>query len=315
MDWGLTLAALGIGVVVGLTGMGGGALMTPVLVLFFGIPPLTAVSSDLITSAVMKPVGSVVHIRAGTVHWRIVLWLVVGSVPAAFSGALIIAAIGPIAGVNAFVKTALGVVLLIAAMGLVTRAYLQLAENQRIARGEAPPRSPDADELRVRIVPTVIVGVIGGLMVGLTSVGSGSLIIVALMALYPVLSSNRLVGTDLVQAVPLVLAAAIGHLMYGDVDWGVVWPLILGSVPGAFLGAQLSSRISAGLVRRALSIILVVAGLKLLGVSNVWTLILAVVVLLAGTFGWMYARTRHGLLPTERQELRAARERARRDGE
>ncbi|WES66188.1 sulfite exporter TauE/SafE family protein [Microbacter sp. GSS18] len=304
MDWGLTIAALGIGVVVGLTGMGGGALMTPVLVLFFGIPPLTAVSSDLITSAAMKPVGSIVHMRRGTVHWRIVLWLVVGSVPAAFSGALIISAIGPIAGVNAFVKTALGVVLIVAAVGLVARAYLQLVERQRIARGEIAPRGEAESDVRVRVVPTVIVGVVGGLMVGLTSVGSGSLIIVALMALYPVLSANRLVGTDLVQAVPLVIAAAAGHLLYGDVDWAVVWPLIIGSVPGAFLGAQLSSRISGGIVRRALAIVLVVAGLKLLGVSNTWTLVAAVATLVLGTVAWAFARRRHGLRATHRAELR-----------
>ncbi len=309
MDWGLAAAALAIGVVVGLTGMGGGALMTPVLVLFFGVPPLTAVSSDLITSAVMKPVGSIVHIRRGTVEWRIVLWLVVGSVPAAFSGALIIGAIGPLTGVNAFVKTALGVVLLVAAAGLVLRAYLRMAEDQRVARSMAPPRA-DGGALAVRALPTVLVGAIGGLMVGLTSVGSGSLIIVALMVLYPALSANRLVGTDLVQAVPLVIAAAAGHLLYGEVDWALVWPLIAGSVPGAFIGAQLSSRVSGGIVRRALAVVLLVAGLKLLGVGNVATLVAALAAVVLGTVGWMYARTRHGLKPTHREELRARRSRA-----
>ena len=142
-------------------------------------------------------------------------------------------------------------------------------------------------------------------MVGLTSVGSGSFIIIALMALYPMLSANRLVGTDLVQAVPLVIAAAAGHLLYGDVDWGIVWPLTLGAIPGAYLGARLSSRVSGTIVRRALALVLLAAGLKMLKVSNEWTLILVISAFVIGTLGWMYLRTRHGLQPTRRQEKRA----------
>lgn len=302
MDWGLALAALGIGVVVGLTGMGGGALMTPVLVLFFNVPPLTAVSSDLVTSAVMKPVGSLVHVRHGTVHWKIVLWLVVGSVPAAFSGSLIIAAVGPLADVTSFVKTALGVVLLIASALLILRAYISLREHARVRRGEPARVAPDDGNLKVKIAATVVVGVVGGLMVGLTSVGSGSFIIITLMALYPALSANRLVGTDLVQAVPLVFAAAIGHLLYGEVDWSVVLPLVIGSIPGAYIGARLSSRIAGGIVRRALALVLLASGLKMLGVSNEWTIAAVVGAFVLGTVGWMVVRTRHGLLPTARQE-------------
>ncbi len=287
--------------------MGGGALMTPVLVLFFGVPPLTAVSSDLIVSAAMKPVGSAVHMRHGTVHWRLVIWLVIGSVPAAFSGALIISFIGPVAGLTAFVKTALGVVLLIAATGLIVRAYLALAEYARNRRGlrDEPSSGPQPD-VTVRILPTLIVGIVGGLMVGLTSVGSGSFIIIALMALYPALTANKLVGTDLVQAVPLVIAAAAGHLLFGDVDWSIVWPLVLGSIPGAFIGAQLSSRVSGGIVRRALALVLLAAGLKMLNVSNEWTLAAVVAAFLLGTFGWMFVRKRHGLEVTARIQSRAS---------
>ncbi|MGA1828396.1 sulfite exporter TauE/SafE family protein [Microbacterium sp.] len=304
MDWGLAVAALGIGIVVGLTGMGGGALMTPVLILFFGIPPLTAVSSDLITSAAMKPVGSAVHMRHGTVHWKIVLWLMIGSVPAAFSGALIIAAIGPSADVTAFVKTALGVVLLIASALLIVRAYIGLSEYARVRRGGTPTAHRD-DVVKVRIIPTLIVGVVGGLMVGLTSVGSGSFIIITLMALYPALSANKLVGTDLAQAVPLVFAAALGHLLYGDVDWSVVLPLVVGSIPGAYIGARLSSRVAGGIVRRALALVLLVAGLKMLNVSNELTLAAFIAAFVLGTVGWMAVRARHGLTPTARQEKRA----------
>lgn len=305
MDWGLAIAALGIGIVVGLTGMGGGALTTPVLVLFFNVPPLTAVSSDLVTSAVMKPVGSAVHMRHGTVQWKLVLWLVVGSVPAAFSGSLIIAAIGPAADVSAFVKTALGVVLLLASALLVVRAYLALRERSRVERGLATPPD-DTAEVTVRIVPTVLVGVVGGLMVGLTSVGSGSLIIVALMALYPALSPNKLVGTDLAQAVPLVISAAAGHLLFGEVDWSVVLPLVLGSVPGAYIGARLSSRVAGGIVRRALALVLLASGLKMLGVSNEWTVVAVLAAFILGSLGWMLARVRNGFALTARRERRAA---------
>ncbi|MAU81422.1 MAG: permease [Gordonia sp.] len=297
----MAIAAFGIGIVIGLTGMGGGALMTPTLVLLFNVPPLTAVSSDLVVSAATKPVGTVVHMRNGTIHWKIVLWLVVGSVPAAFCGALVIAWVGPLAGVSEFVKTALGVVLLIAAAGLVGRAYLTLRQNMT---GQASAAGPSGRDIAVRVVPTVLVGVIGGLVVGLTSVGSGSLVIIALMTMYPLLTANRLVGTDLAQAVPLVIAAAAGHLLFGDVDWSVVLPLLVGSIPGAYFGARLSSRASAGLVRRALALVLLTAGLKMLGVSNLFTLVGLGIALVAGTVGWMLVRTRYGLKATNWQDRR-----------
>ncbi|WP_287015205.1 sulfite exporter TauE/SafE family protein [Gordonia sp. (in: high G+C Gram-positive bacteria)] len=301
MNYEMAIAAFGIGIVIGLTGMGGGALMTPTLVLLFNVPPLTAVSSDLVVSAATKPVGTVVHMRNGTIHWKIVLWLVVGSVPAAFCGALVIAWVGPLAGVSEFVKTALGVVLLIAAAGLVGRAYLTLRQNMT---GQASAAGPSGRDIAVRVVPTVLVGVIGGLVVGLTSVGSGSLVIIALMTMYPLLTANRLVGTDLAQAVPLVIAAAAGHLLFGDVDWSVVLPLLVGSIPGAYFGARLSSRASAGLVRRALALVLLTAGLKMLGVSNLFTLVGLGIALVAGTVGWMLVRTRYGLKATNWQDRR-----------
>ncbi|MXP20167.1 TSUP family transporter [Gordonia sp. HNM0687] len=299
----MAIAALGIGIVIGLTGLGGGALMTPALVLFFNVPPLTAVSSDLVVSAATKPVGTVVHMRNGTIHWAIVKWLVIGSAPAAFCGALVIAWIGPLAGVSAFVKTALGVVLLIAAAGLVGRAYLTLRHN--MTGGLAGASTAAGGDIAVRVLPTLLVGIIGGLVVGLTSVGSGSLVIIALMTLYPLLSANWLVGTDLAQAVPLVIAAAAGHLLFGDVDWSVVLPLLVGSIPGAYIGARISSRASAGLVRRALALVLLAAGLKMLGVSNLLTLVGLGVALVAGTVGWMVVRMRYGLKATNWQGRKA----------
>ncbi|WP_297082096.1 sulfite exporter TauE/SafE family protein [uncultured Demequina sp.] len=305
MDFALLAAAVGIGVVVGLTGMGGGALMTPTLVLFFGIPPLTAVSSDVVASAAMKPAGSWVHMRNGTVNWQLVRLLVYGSVPAAFGGVLIAHLMGPGPEVQAFVKHALGVVLIIASLGLFVRAYLRMREYAMQRDGRAAPLPKDRPDVVARPVPTVIVGVVGGLMVGLTSVGSGSLIIIALMALYPTLKANQLVGTDLVQAVPLVVAAAIAHLIFGDVDWSVTLPIILGSVPGAYLGAQLSSRIAGGMVRRALAIILFVAGLALLGVSGQWVFVSLAVIAVGGTLAWGVARRSMGYRFFTFQERRA----------
>jgi uncharacterized membrane protein YfcA len=290
----LAAAAFGIGIVVGLTGMGGGALMTPVLVLFFGVQPLAAVSSDLVASAVMKPVGSFVHMRRGTVHVKLVGWLCLGSIPAAFCGVLIARALGDGEAVQNTIKTALGVALLIAAAGLTVRAYIRLVQRARVRNGQLGPDPQGPPTVAVRPLPTILVGVIGGVVVGMTSVGSGSLIIIALMGLYPGLRASELVGTDLVQAVPLVLSAAIGHLLFGDFHMDVTAALLVGSIPGVWIGAQLSSRAPGGLVRRALAFVLLASALKLLGLGNVETGVALLVALLAAPPVWMLIRRRHG---------------------
>jgi uncharacterized membrane protein YfcA len=258
MDLTLALAGLGVGIVVGMTGMGGGALMTPLLVLLFGVPPVAAVSSDLAASAVMKPFGGWVHARNGTVNWRLVGWLCVGSVPAAFLGVLLLRLVGDDDAMQHTIKTALGVALLLAAGGLLLKAWVG---RRRQGAGPAPA-------ITVRPVRTLLLGAAGGLIVGLTSVGSGSLIIVALMMLYPALRANDLVGTDLVQAIPLVTAAALGHLFFGDLHLDIAAAVLIGSIPGVLLGARVSSRAPAGLVRAALVIVLLTSALKLLDVSN-----------------------------------------------
>ncbi|MBB2985690.1 sulfite exporter TauE/SafE family protein [Terracoccus luteus] len=294
IDWILVAATFGIGIVVGLTGMGGGALMTPVLVLFFNIPPLTAVSSDLVAAAVMKPVGSVVHLRRGTVNLPLVKWLAIGSVPAAFCGVLVARAMGSGQAVQDGIQVALGVALLVAAAGLTVRAFLRLVERAKVRDGRAAPLPQDRPDVTVRVVPTVIVGAVGGIVVGITSVGSGSLIIIALMALYPALKASQLVGTDLVQAVPLVAAAAIGHILFGDFQLSLTLSLLIGCVPGAWLGARISSRAPGGLVRRALAFVLLASALKLLGVPTLTTGIVLVVVLLAAPLVWFVVRRHYG---------------------
>lgn len=301
------LGALVVGVVVGLTGMGGGALMTPMLVLFFGVSPLAAVSSDLVASAVMKPVGSFVHLRHGTVRMDLVRWLCLGSVPAAFGGVLVARALGQGAGVENLVEVALGVALVVAAAGLFARSYLRLAERAASRDGRRPADPAGPPRLTVRPVPTVLVGAIGGLVVGMTSVGSGSLIIIALMLLYPTLRASELVGTDLVQAVPLVAAAAAGHLLFGDFRMSVTAALLVGSVPGAWIGAQLSARLPGALIRRALGFVLLASALKMFGTPNAATgLILLAIALLAAPV-WMLLRWRHGFAAWPRTEpLRVA---------
>ena len=293
-DLPLAVAACGIGVVVGLTGMGGGALMTPVLVLFFNVMPLTAVSSDLVASAVMKPVGSLVHLRRGTVHLGLVKWLCAGSVPAAFAGVLVARAFGAGEQVQSVIRTALAIALLCSAAGLMVRAYIRLIEHARVRDGRAAPLPQGRPRVEVRPFPVVLIGVLGGLVVGMTSVGSGSLIIIALMALYPRLKASELVGTDLVQAVPLVASAAVGHILFGDFQLALTTSLLAGSIPGVWLGAHLSARAPGGLVRRALGFVLLASALKLLDVSNLYTEIILGSVLIVAPLLWMVVRRRHG---------------------
>ena len=230
LDLWQTLAGLLVGIMVGVTGMGGGALLTPILILLFGINPGTAVSSDLLTSLVMRPIGGVVHVRRKTVEWGLVGWLALGSVPAGFSGVLILRALGNGAQVSHDVELAIAWALIVAVAALVAKTVL--ARRAASTDGDARP-------LRVRPLATVAIGVVGGVMVGMTSVGSGSLMMVLLLALYPTLTTKRLVGTDLVQAVPLIAAATLGHALYGHISIGVTASLLLGSIPGVYAGARL----------------------------------------------------------------------------
>ena len=295
IDWMMAAGAFAVAIIVGLTGMGGGALMTPMMVLLFGVSPLTAVSSDLVASAVMKPVGSAVHLRRGTVHKGLVLWLCVGSIPAAFCGVLIARALGDSAQVQHGIKIALGCALLLASAGLVIRAYTRLAERarRRDGRAEKLPQGPPV--VTVKPLPTILIGAVGGVVVGLTSVGSGSLIIIALMVLYPGLKANELVGTDLLQAVPLVMSAALGHILFGDFQMELTAALLIGSIPGVFIGAHLSSRAPGGLIRRVLAFVLLASAMKLLEFSNTVTGIVLVALLLVAPPMWMLIRRAHGL--------------------
>jgi uncharacterized membrane protein YfcA len=259
----IALAGLVVGFVVGLTGMGGGALMTPMLVIFFGIQPLAAVSSDLVASLCMKPIGGVVHLRRGTVHKELVGWLVLGSVPSAFCGVLLLRAVGNGGAVQDTVKISLGVALLVAVAMMIFKALLDV--RRRVLLG---PTADFTGRIDVHKGATVAIGAIGGLIVGMTSVGSGSLIIVALLLVYPQLKTGDLVGTDLVQAVPLVGAAALGHVIFGDFSLGLTGSILIGSLPGVYLGARASAVAPGWIIRRAIAFVLLASALKLLDVPT-----------------------------------------------
>ena len=274
IDWNLALAGLGVGFIVGLTGMGGGALMTPILVLVFGIAPLAAVSSDLVASMVMKPIGGGVHLRRGTVNLRLVTWLVIGSVPSAFLSVWVLESLSDPAWrerdrpVRRRRRAAAG----LAGPG-----------GQGCVPGRVRLHAGDVNAIEIHRGRTLMIGIFGGVVVGLTSVGSGSLMMVLLLLLYPTLAASELVGTDLVQAIPLVAAAAAGHMIFGKVDLPVTMSLLVGCGPGRLRRCSRRRRSPDRLIRPVLAVVLIVSGLKMLKVPTPvveqWPPVLAVVAL------------------------------------
>ncbi|WP_163510674.1 sulfite exporter TauE/SafE family protein [Fodinicola acaciae] len=288
MDWPLAVAGLVTGLLVGLTGTGGGALMTPILTLIFGVPPLAAVSTDLVTGVFMKPVAVAVHLPRHTIRWRIAGWLCAGSVPAAFAGAVVDGLLGS-AGIEQVLKLALGATLLVAVASTVVRMYLDLR------RGPQLDTEPEISAVRLAIVGAVV-----GFVVGMTSVGSGSLVMVTLLLMYPGLSAGRLVGTDLAQALPLIASAALGHLLFGQVQFAMVFALLVGAIPGAIAGALLSSRAPSRIIRAALAVVLLSSGLSLLGAPALVTVAVAVVAT-GGAVGWLVLAWKS--TPTKERDL------------
>ncbi|MGH3855029.1 MAG: sulfite exporter TauE/SafE family protein [Pseudonocardiaceae bacterium] len=266
MQFPLVVAGLTVGFLVGLIGMGGGAVLTPLLVLLFRVSPLAAISSDLLTSLVMMPVGAAVHLRHGTVNWRLVRWLAQGSVPAAVAGSVLIGSIGHVPGVQADLRLAIGIALCTAVAMTLLRQVLD-----RRSTGEQ-----DYEPLVVRPLRTVAIGVVGGFAVGMTSVGGGSLIIALLLIAYPrKLRAVTLAGTGIVQAIPLVAAATVGHLLYGDVHLAVITSLLVGALPGVYLGARLSTRGPSAVIRPLIVAVLLASGLTLLNVPTALGLLAA----------------------------------------
>jgi uncharacterized membrane protein YfcA len=272
IDLMIAVAGLIVGFAVGLTGMGGGALMTPVLVLIFGVQPLAAVSSDLVASLVMKPFGAMVHVGHRTVRWPLVRWLTLGSVPGALLGVTFLKLLGGSAVQNV-VQLALGSVLLLSVSALAVKWMI---DRSRTRSGRADLRVDET--FQVRRLATAVLGLVVGFIVGITATGSGTLIIVALMFIYPRMRGSQTVGTDLTQAIPMVGAAALGHVLFGDFKLALTLSIVVGAIPGVLAGSMVSARTSTGWIRSALSAVLVVSGLKLLGVP---TVVLGVVLLAA----------------------------------
>jgi uncharacterized membrane protein YfcA len=258
MDWMHTVAGFIVGIVVGLTGVGGGALMTPILILMFGVSPTLAVGTDLWFAAITKSVGGFVHNKRGSVDWQVLRRLCLGSLPTAGLTLLWLHANGLGQLDQGPIQIALGCVLLVTATAIIFRKKTQ-AWGARL-RSEAPVHFK-----RLQPGLTVLAGSILGLLVTLTSVGGGALGIVMLVFLYPRrLTAARLVGTDIVHAIPLTVIAGTGYLLLGSVDLLLLANLLLGSVPGIIIGSRLSARVSEGQLRIAIAIILSIVGCKLL---------------------------------------------------
>jgi len=251
-------AAFFVGTIVGLTGMGGGALMTPALI-FLGVGGASSVvTADLTAAAIYKTGGAITHAREGAPNWTLARWLITGSVPFALLGPYLVHHVaGSADQLDTLLKECIGFALLFAATTYALRLYV----NLRRVRGGAPAADPDPT---IRPLVTVGVGALGGLLVGITSVGSGSVIMISLVMLYPGLSALRLVGTDLVQAVPLVLAAAISNIVLNGLDSHILVPLVIGSVPGTILGSKIAPRVPQSFIRRGIVVVLTMSGLALL---------------------------------------------------
>ncbi len=254
----IAIAGFVVGVVVGLTGMGGGALMTPALI-FLGVgDAATVVTADLTAAAIYKTGGAVTHAKHGQPDFGLARWLILGSVPMAFLGPWLVhwVAGGEPETLDKVLKEAIGFALLFAAATYALRLWIQMRKR---ARGEAAGADPV-----IRPLPTALVGALGGLLVGITSVGSGSVIMVALLMLYPTLKAVRLVGTDLVQAVPLVLAAAISNIVVNGLDFSLLIPLVIGSVPGTIIGSRIAPKVPQSWIRRGIVAVLTMSGVALL---------------------------------------------------
>ena len=258
MDFAYTVAGFAVGAIVGLTGVGGGSLMTPLLVLLFGIHPAVAVGTDLLYAAITKGAGTLAHGLKGSVDWKITRQLASGSIPAAILTLLTVNQFFPggIGGAVGLIKVALGVALLLTALAIVFRKHIQDYARRRFGDTPNPQRT-------ARL--TVLTGAVLGVLVSISSVGAGALGVTALFFLYPTIPTLRIVGSDIAHAVPLTAVAGIGHWMLGSVDWALLGSLLVGSLPGIWLGSHVSSKIPDRVLRPILATMLVLVGGKLIG--------------------------------------------------
>jgi len=254
MDWIAVVSGFGVGAIVGMTGVGGGSLMTPLLLTVFKLNPAVAIGTDLWFAAITKTSGAVAHHRHGHVDYRIAGLLLVGSIPASVATIALMHVTGVTKGWGSAITLSLGIALLLTA---VTVAYRQAwqAVGLRLERWLPESRKPAL---------TVLSGLILGVLVSVSSIGAGAIGATLILLLHPRIEARRLVGTDIAHAVPLTLVAGIGHATLGHVDWSLLSALLLGSIPGIWIGAQLTRQLPDRLVRALLCISLVTAGLKVI---------------------------------------------------
>lgn len=254
MDWIAIASGFGVGAIVGITGVGGGSLMTPLLLSVFKLNPAVAIGTDLWFAALTKTSGSIAHHRHGNVDYRITGLLLAGSIPASVAMIGLMHLTGVTKGWSSALTFSLGIALLLTA---VTVAYRQAwhAVAIRLQRWLPEHRKPAL---------TILAGIVLGVLVSLSSIGAGAIGATLILFLYPNLEARRLVGTDIAHAVPLTLVAGIGHATLGHVDWSLLVSLLLGSIPGIWLGAQLTKTLPDRLVRALLCVALVTAGLKVI---------------------------------------------------
>jgi uncharacterized protein len=260
MTWQLTLTGLLIGVLVGLTGMGGGALLTPILVLFFGFKPTYAVGTDILHGAVFKTFGAVRHRRLGTVHARLTAWMFLGSGPMSLLGVGVASWLADAYGdgIESAESYAIGAALVLGSLGLVAKTFVK--------RGVQPSDAPFLLERKDRI-RAVLIGAVFGFIVGLTSVGSGTFFGLVMVMVYP-LTIAKIVGTDIFHASALLWVAGLGHLAQGNVDLRAMYWLLLGSIPGIWVASQFTVRLPQSALRLALAGVLMLSGVKLLHVPE-----------------------------------------------
>jgi len=249
-----TLSGFCVGAIVGITGVGGGSLMTPLLILFFGIHPATAVGTDLLYAALTKSGGALVHGLSGTINWRVVLRLAAGSVPMTVVTLFFVSRVGlDNPAVEQVITYALGLALVATALSLVFRARLVGWYAGRV--GELSARRTAA--------LTVLTGAVLGVLVSITSVGAGALGVTVLVLLYPRLPTTQIVGSDIVHAVPLTLVAGMGHWLVGSIDTSILGSLLIGSLPGILIGSYAAVRLPETMLRLTLAAVLAVGGGRL----------------------------------------------------